>query len=1253
MKKITLTRKAAFALVMLLFAWNSNSQLNPFTLTATATAQTCTGNGSISFSTSGTTPGASLDYTLYLLPNTTDPVTVVTASPINSLSAGTYQLVATQSMGTLSNTQTATVTVGNEAVLLEYNLVPTLIRCGNDGKITVNVTEGTAVSYEIISGPVIVPQQASSVFNNLPVGQYQVRVHDNCGDALVTSIQLIAAVPALTIGPSVTLGGILPGCNTVTVTHNFSSPAGTSVFYPVTVAITVFPPGGGTPIVVNSTLATGPSGLPASAVPFNIPFYNNQSYTYNIVVTDACGNVYTRNNNTVNAGFVIIPAVSSNCADNLFTLFPNYFVPPYTVQFTSAPAGFVPTDFNAAHPTFSAEAIYFSEGNSVPTGSYTVLATDSCGRTSTVTFETVVAEVQPQVVTQATGCNDSGSIEIDIPGRTIEEIEFTAAPITFDEPLPFDASAGIGTEGFFMDGLPLGAYTIVIVDSCGDTHTVVAEIEFFGTTPVLAYLQRPGCAEGFGSVRIINTDSSITAISIVTAPPAFPETLPFNASANLTATGVFYMNSLPEGVYTISITDECGVGLTETMTIQGYHPTTNNIDIIENCNSFDLTLQHASNGNYLQAFFLQEFNPDTNTWGHPLNGAPYTEGTLPNITNSVPLVNNTTNISLGYTGIFRVVKVFYVMSNGSAANFRCVTTIHEFEFTGRPIIHAVYGFPCSDGLTEVAVDATGLAPLTYEITEMNGGPFSVNNGTSNLFSNLAPGMYNFRVTDVCGSFSNSLYDINELEPLAITAVNLCEGEDGSLSVPQFSFLNYEWVDQANPNVVIATTNTLAMSPFDNTIHPGTYEVRVFSSNPASCIDTTIAYVVEPNDLPNAGVDTTNIVCNVGEQVDLNVYLATGHDTGGTWTGTTPALDDNILDTNGLAEGMYQFTYAVTGDCDITDDAVVTIDLRNTPIAPVTTSVPPVCEGANVQLAVAAVTNAVYQWSGPDSFTSAEQNPLLSGVTTASAGDYSVRVTVNGCTSPPSLVNVTVNAIPQFSVEGNTVLCIGQSSELTVVPGNFVATDASYEWYFNDELQPADTGNIVIDQTGMYEVIVTNGICTSEARQILVTENTGAFEVVLEHGCREFEYFVTVVSPEDPTGEAYTYEWTGPEGYSNSGSEIHITNLAAGTYTVVVQNSEGCTDTEFVEVENTKCAIPKGISPGDAENNNEFDLSHLDVQLLQIFNRYGLEVYEKENYIDEWHGQSDKGDLPTGTYYYVVSLTTGKRVTGWVYVQRQN
>lgn len=82
-------------------------------------------------------------------------------------------------------------------------------------------------------------------------------------------------------------------------------------------------------------------------------------------------------------------------------------------------------------------------------------------------------------------------------------------------------------------------------------------------------------------------------------------------------------------------------------------------------------------------------------------------------------------------------------------------------------------------------------------------------------------------------------------------------------------------------------------------------------------------------------------------------------------------------------------------------------------------------------------------------------------------------------------------------------------------------------------------------------------------------------------------------------------------------------------------------------------IPKGISPNDDGLNDNFSLSEAcEVLNVKIFNRYGLLIFEKDNYKDEWHGQDlNNSNLPSATYFYAVKLVDGNVKTGWVYLQR--
>lgn len=1240
--------KKTLQLVLLLTAFSSFAQLPDFTLTVTPTAQTCPGNGSLAFSVSGVNQAATLSYAVYLLPNTTTPITIVNSGPVINLAAGSYQVVATQSLGAQSNTSTATVAIANDVQALTYTLTPTNVRCGNDGKITVNAVTGTPVSYQITAGPVTTPVQTSNVFNNLPAGQYQVRVFDSCGEAVVTTFQLITATPLVVIDGATILPGILPTCNTVSVSNFFGTLTGNEIFYPLTIEFSVFPPGGGPATVLTQTVATGTNS--GAIVNANIPFYNAQNYTYNIKVTDACGNVFVRNNNLVNKKFDVgLSDAVNNCTEQSFTINPAFYRPPYTINFLSAPSTFVPSAYNASHPNFTAAAVYAMPNGTVPEGAYSVLITDACGRTVTKNFTIELPDVNPAVSGMAEGCTGFGNISINIPNRQIQSVVIEIAPPAYG-PFPYDVSGNITLQGFSIDNVPLGSYTFTITDTCGDTYSETYLLEPEGANPETIVLQRPGCSPGMGSVRLGIDEGAITTATITSGPPGFAT--PFDATSLING-GSVYLNSLPAGMYTVVTVDNCGITRTKDFVLDGYTITNNQIDVVPLCNSFNLQLAHTSNGNYVASYWLQKYDPLTNTWGYLGNGGVYTEGALPSPANSRQLNNNALNINISALGQFRVLKAFYTFSNGSPANFRCVQEIHNFEYDGNPVIQNAYSFPCANNLTEVAIEAIGVAPLIYSITTKDGEPFVINNGTSSVFTGLEPATYNFRVTDNCGNIRNRPFTINELDPITVTATQFCENQANTLSVQQFSFLSYEWWKEGEPGTILSTTSVLDFPSFNSVTQAGTYYVQITSGVANSCMNQLLEYTIQPNAIPAAGNDVTTALCNSADTVNLESYLTSPHDAGGTWadTSATGQLNGSQLTVTGLTGGTYNFTYTVSGGCGLTDEAIITIILNESPAPPVVAPVGSVCQGSDVQLTASAVPGAVYQWSGPNGFQSNEQNPVVTAAGVEAAGNYSVTVTLNGCASVPATVAVSINAFPQFTITGNTLLCSGQSTILTIVPSSLNQTGIIEGWYHDGELIPGVlSASIEVFETGVYKAVMSNTGCTSE-QSVTVTPNTIAEVIVLEEGCNNNdEYTIMVANPDDFPGAVYV--WSGPDGFTGSGEEVVITALPPGEYFVTVTNPAGCTTGTSTNVLNTHCKIPKGISVNGDGSNDAFDLSNFDVRNIKIFNRYGMAVYEKDNYKNEWKGQSYLGELPTGTYYYVLSLGTGKRLTGWVYLQKE-
>src|SRR6478672_12302631 len=120
MKNITKNLRLLF--FILFFCKFSFGQLSNVTLTGTRTNETCTANGSLSWTTSNTTPGATMLYSIYLLPNTTTPIATISGNTYGGLVAGTYRVVATQSLGGQTGTQQQNITIANQVVLLTYQL---------------------------------------------------------------------------------------------------------------------------------------------------------------------------------------------------------------------------------------------------------------------------------------------------------------------------------------------------------------------------------------------------------------------------------------------------------------------------------------------------------------------------------------------------------------------------------------------------------------------------------------------------------------------------------------------------------------------------------------------------------------------------------------------------------------------------------------------------------------------------------------------------------------------------------------------------------------------------------------------------------------------------------------------------------------------------------------------------------------------------------------------------------------------------
>ncbi|ESU28541.1 hypothetical protein FLJC2902T_19140 [Flavobacterium limnosediminis JC2902] len=88
---------------------------------------------------------------------------------------------------------------------------------------------------------------------------------------------------------------------------------------------------------------------------------------------------------------------------------------------------------------------------------------------------------------------------------------------------------------------------------------------------------------------------------------------------------------------------------------------------------------------------------------------------------------------------------------------------------------------------------------------------------------------------------------------------------------------------------------------------------------------------------------------------------------------------------------------------------------------------PICEGTTLNLTAETMTTATtYSWTGPNGFTSTDQNPTIPSVTPAASGTYSVTITTQSCTPTVLNTTVTVNPGPTPTFTAVSAICSGDT-----------------------------------------------------------------------------------------------------------------------------------------------------------------------------------------------------------------------------------
>ena len=275
-------------------------------------------------------------------------------------------------------------------------------------------------------------------------------------------------------------------------------------------------------------------------------------------------------------------------------------------------------------------------------------------------------------------------------------------------------------------------------------------------------------------------------------------------------------------------------------------------------------------------------------------------------------------------------------------------------------------------------------------------------------------------------------------------------------------------------------NLIASAQLNNT---GTYSVTVTKNN---CVSAISSVNIVVNDLPPAPFIGSNSPVCTGAILNLNsttnqvgtTYAWTGPN-GYTSTSSSPIIN-NVSFSN---QGTYS-AYAYLNGCQSASSSSLTVTVKQTPNAPVASSNTPVCANGALQLFATNLPGTTYVWSGPTSYASTIQNPIITNASVYGSGTYTVNAILQGCYSAPATTNVVVLPTPPNPTVSNLNVCQGSG------PQSLTAVGVNLKWYttlvggIGNVTAPVINPTIV--GTSPYYVTQTINGCESNRQALVVT-----------------------------------------------------------------------------------------------------------------------------------------------------------------------
>ncbi|MDQ1165241.1 gliding motility-associated C-terminal domain-containing protein [Flavobacterium sp. SORGH_AS_0622] len=527
-----------------------------------------------------------------------------------------------------------------------------------------------------------------------------------------------------------------------------------------------------------------------------------------------------------------------------------------------------------------------------------------------------------------------------------------------------------------------------------------------------------------------------------------------------------------------------------------------------------------------------------------------------------------------------------------------------------------------------------------------------------------------------------------------TAQTFCSANAPTVASIQVNESNVTWFSSATGGTAIPATTALTSG-----IYFGNIVDAVTGCESTTRLQVTVT-VVNPSATPTT-TSTTQNFCTLNSPTVANIQVNEGNvvwyitATGG--TALPPAT--------ALTTGTYYGAVSSAIGCENPARLAVTVNVNTPSVVTTPRTTQTFCLNAAPTLANILVNeaNVVFYTSATGGTPLAANTPLTATTYYAS----SLTNTFNGCDNGPRL-GITIafenDAAVQIATTDDTP-CVFKGVTYSIANGK-----SNYVWTVNGGTiitgGGTTDGSVTVSWSdigpGTVTVAYVNN-CDERTIKTLNVSVTSCSDLTITHtvdnptpnfgdqvtftitvnNVGEGDFINTIVSDLLPSGlelvsssatlgtyDPTTQLWTIPS--LNAGQSVVLTIVAEvlpnGNYTSVAAveistplDVDASNNSASVTLVPICLTVYNEFTPNNDGKNDLFRIDCIETHPnneLKVFNRWGALVYSKVHYENDWDGTANvsgvvnRGDmLPTGTYFYVITIGDGTVKKGWLSIMR--